>query len=138
MPTLVGLWCIAGFLAVSVIAVALGRRRPANAIVYGATGRVALVALGAALARLLTNTGDGALTLPIGLPGLGAHLRLAALAAFFLLALHLAGAGPVARPGRGGLVPREPPPVYVPPGDRPGGPPGSLYAIGYGAHEPAP
>src|ERR1043165_7742291 len=108
MPTLVGLWCIAGFLAVSVIAAALGRRRPGNAIVYGATGLVALVALAAALARLLTNTGDGALVLPIGLPGLGAHLRMDALAALFLLVVNLGGAA------------------------------ASLYAIGYGRHETAP
>src|ERR1700736_4065597 len=108
MPTFVGLWCIAGFLAVAVLAAALGRRRPANGVVYGATGLVALVALAAALARLLANTGDGALVLPIGLPGLGAHLRMDALAAFFLLVVNLAGA--VA----------------------------NLYALGYGTHETAP
>src|ERR1043166_3312854 len=91
MPTLVGLWCVAGFLAVAVLAAALGRWRPGNAIVYGATGLVALAALAAALARLLTNTGDGALVLPVGLPGLGAHLRMDALAAFFLLVVNLGG-----------------------------------------------
>src|ERR1043166_3713674 len=95
MPTLVGLWCIAAFLAVAVLAAALGRRRPGNAIVYGATGLVALAALAAALARLLTNTGDGALVLPVGLPGLGAHLRMDALAAFFLLVVNLGGAAGV-------------------------------------------
>src|SRR5262249_17646757 len=45
MPTLVGLWCVAGFLLVAVVAAALGRARAANAVVYGATGLVALAAL---------------------------------------------------------------------------------------------
>jgi len=108
MPTLVGLWCVAGFLAVAVIAAALGRARAANALVYGATGLVALAALAAALARLVTTTGDGALVLPVGLPGLGAHLRMDALAAFFLLVVNLGGAA------------------------------AALYALGYGTHERAP
>ena len=108
MPTVVGLGCIAGFLAVAAIAVALGRARPANAVTYGLTGLLALVELAAALARLLTDTGDGAVVLPIGLPGLGAHLRMDALAGFFSLVVNLGGAA------------------------------ASLYALGYGAHETSP
>jgi formate hydrogenlyase subunit 3/multisubunit Na+/H+ antiporter MnhD subunit len=108
MPTLVGLWCVAGFLAVAAVAAALGRRPQATPIVYGSTGAVALVALAAALTRLIGGAGDGALVLPIGLPGLGAHLRMDALAAFFLLVVNLGGAA------------------------------ASLYAVGAGAHETAP
>ena len=48
------------------------------------------------------------LTLPIGLPWLGAHFRLDALAAFFLVVVNLGGAA------------------------------ASLYGLGYGHHEPAP
>src|SRR5262249_27954193 len=108
MATLVALASVSGFLVVAIVAAVLGRRAVANAIVYGATGAVALIALGAALARLIGGSGDGGLVLPIGLPGLGAHLRMDALAAFFLLVVNLGGAA------------------------------ASLYALGYGAHETAP
>jgi len=108
MPTMVGLWCVAGFLGVAVLAAALGRRPLATPLVYGACCGVALVGLAAALARLLLAPDDGAIILPVGLPGLGAHLRLDALAAFFLLVVNLGGAA------------------------------ASLYAIGAGAHETAP
>ena len=47
-------------------------------------------------------------TLPVGLPWLGAHFRLDALAAFFLVVVNLGGAA------------------------------ASLYGLGYGHHEPAP
>ena len=108
MPTVVGLWCVAGLLGVAVVAAALGRRPLASPIVYGLTGAVSLIALAAALARLVFGGGDGAVILPIGLPGLGAHLRMDALSAFFLLVVNLGGA----------LA--------------------SLYAVGDGAHETAP
>ena len=49
-----------------------------------------------------------ALILPIGLPWLGAHFRLDALASFFLVVVNLGGAA------------------------------ASLYGLGYGHHEPAP
>ena len=48
------------------------------------------------------------MTLPLGLPWLGAHFRLDALAAFFLVVVNLGGAA------------------------------ASLFALGYGRHEPAP
>ena len=48
------------------------------------------------------------LVLPFGVPWLGAHFRLDALAAFFLVVVNLGGAA------------------------------ASLYALGYGRHEPAP
>ncbi|MCK7475980.1 MAG: hypothetical protein MZV49_26350 [Rhodopseudomonas palustris] len=51
---------------------------------------------------------SSALVLPIGLPWLGAHFRLDALSAFFLVVINLGGA----------LA--------------------SLYALGYGRHERAP
>jgi hydrogenase-4 component B len=108
MPTMVGLWCVAGFLAVAVLAAALGRRPQATPLVYAACCAVALIALGAALVRLVAGGSDGAVVLPIGLPGLGAHLRMDALAAFFLLVVNLGGAA------------------------------ASLYAVGHGRHETAP
>ena len=58
---------------------------------------------------LLGDTANAAdLTLPIGLPWLGAHFRLDALASFFLVVVNLGGAA------------------------------ASLYGLGYGHHEPAP
>ena len=50
----------------------------------------------------------GTLTLPVGLPWLGAHFRLDALAAFFLVVVNLGAAG------------------------------ASLYGLGYGRHEESP
>ena len=58
---------------------------------------------------LLGDTANATdLTLPIGLPWLGAHFRLDALAAFFLVVVNLGGAA------------------------------ASLYGLGYGRHDPAP
>ena len=58
---------------------------------------------------LLGGDGDASgLTLPIGLPWLGAHFRLDALASFFLVVVNLGGAA------------------------------ASLYGLGYGHHDPAP
>lgn len=100
---------VGALLAVSVLAVVLARWRIGNAVIYGAT---LLLCSAAALGALRALIGDGAaverLVLPIGLPWLGAHFRLDALSAFFLVVINLGGA----------LA--------------------SLYALGYGRHEHAP
>jgi hydrogenase-4 component B len=108
MPAIVGLWCVAGLLAIAAVGVAFGRRPAGCAVVYGASLFVSLVALAAAGWHLLIAAPPTALSLPLGLPGIGAHFRLDALAAFFLMVTNLGGA----------LA--------------------SLYALGYGRHEPAP
>ncbi len=86
---------------------ALAASRPAaGKVVYGASG---LATLAAALAALWALPGPpAALALPIGLPGLGMHLRLDALSACFLAIADLGAAA------------------------------ASLYAIGYGRHETEP
>ena len=67
------------------------------------------IALIGALRCLLGGTADATdLTLPVGLPWLGAHFRLDALASFFLVVVNLGGAA------------------------------ASLYGLGYGHHDPAP
>jgi formate hydrogenlyase subunit 3/multisubunit Na+/H+ antiporter MnhD subunit len=103
------LWCIATLLGTSVAAVAVARNRSATPLVYGvalATTTIALViAVSSLFSRGLLAV---ALTLPVGLPWLGAHFRLDALAAFFLLVVNLGGAT------------------------------ASLYGLGYGRHEEAP
>jgi formate hydrogenlyase subunit 3/multisubunit Na+/H+ antiporter MnhD subunit len=103
------LWCIAALLATGVCGVAAARYKAATAAVYA----VALLASAAALfvgASFLLHGGARAeaLTLPLGLPWLGAHFRIDALAALFLVVANL-----------GGLT-------------------ASLYGLGYGRHEEAP
>jgi len=102
-------WCVAALLATAVLAMALGRSGRATGVIYGATLAASVVALANTLMRLVGDAGTAqSLSLPLGLPWLGAHFRLDALAAFFLLVVNL--------------------------GARPRG----LYGLGYGRHEPAP
>jgi formate hydrogenlyase subunit 3/multisubunit Na+/H+ antiporter MnhD subunit len=108
MPIAVLLGCIAGLLGVTVLAVAIGRSAAGTPTVYGLCLVLSLLALATALGQLIVGGAAPALVLPLGLPWLGAHFRLDALAAFFLVVVNL-GAGAA-----------------------------SLYAIGYGRHEPAP
>ena len=103
------LWCVAAFLGLSPIAVMLGRSKHGSDLIYGASLAVALTALGITLADLIANgTLAFVIVLPLGLPWVGAHFRVDALSAFFLLVVNLGAAG------------------------------SSLYAIGYARHEPAP
>jgi formate hydrogenlyase subunit 3/multisubunit Na+/H+ antiporter MnhD subunit len=102
------LWCIAALLGASTAAIA-GAHRAATPLVYGTALGASLLALAIATSSLLApDARPGALTLPLGLPWLGAHFRLDALAAFFLLVVNLGGAA------------------------------ASLYALGYGRHEESP
>jgi hydrogenase-4 component B len=108
MPLVIALCCVAALIGMACLGVAIGRKREAGAIVYGLCLMISLLGLATALAHL---TGGGApltLTLPLGLPWLGANFRLDMLAAFFLVVINLGAAS------------------------------ASLYAIGYGRHESAP
>jgi len=101
--------CVAGLLGVSLLAIALSRASISTAVIYGATLAISAVALFGSLRWLLGGTADATeVILPIGLPWLGAHFRLDALASFFLVVINLGGAS------------------------------ASLYALGYGRHEGAP
>lgn len=102
------IWCVAALLGTTVLAIATSKSRNSTAIVYGATLAISLIALTRSLFSLISAPGATELVLPVGLPWLGAHFRLDALAAFFLAVVNLGGA--VA----------------------------SLYGIGYGSHETAP
>jgi hydrogenase-4 component B len=101
------LWCIAGLLALSVAGAATARRY-ASAIVYGASFAISLAALLIAGSALWFDSSPSEMVLPIGLPWLGAHFRIDALAAFFLVVVNLGAAA------------------------------ASLFAIGYGRHEREP
>ena len=101
--------CVAGLLGLAVLAIVLSRSKIATAVIYGATLAISAIALACALRSLLGGAADATtLTLPIGLPWLGAHFRLDALASFFLVVINLGGAS------------------------------ASLYGLGYGHHDPAP
>jgi hydrogenase-4 component B len=102
--------CVAALLAVAVLAIALSRSRSATGLVYGATAAICVAALFGSLRWLLAGNAAAAsaLTLPIGLPWLGAHFRLDAMGSFFLVVVNLGGAS------------------------------ASLYGLGYGYHEEAP
>ncbi|TVR57870.1 MAG: hydrogenase 4 subunit B [Candidatus Competibacteraceae bacterium] len=107
LPVLLSLPVV--LLAVGVFAVAAARQPGCSRLVYGLTLAIAMTALGLALAQLLAAPAPATLTLPLGLPWLGAHFRLDALSAFFLIVVNL-----------GGVV-------------------ASLFALGhYGQHEPEP
>jgi hydrogenase-4 component B len=108
MPALAGLWCVAAMFATGVGGLLFGRSRVATRLVYGASLAIALGALALALTSLLPGHQPSSLTLPLGLPWIGAHFRLDALAAFFLIVVNLGGAVT------------------------------SLYALGYGRHETSP
>ncbi|HEY5898722.1 MAG TPA: hydrogenase 4 subunit B [Burkholderiales bacterium] len=103
------LWCVAALLATGVAGIALARARGGSTLVYGIALAATAIALMIAGRALLAPQGLGAsLRLPLALPWLGAHFRLDALSAFFLVVLNLGGA----------LA--------------------SLYGIGYGSHEESP
>jgi formate hydrogenlyase subunit 3/multisubunit Na+/H+ antiporter MnhD subunit len=103
------LWCILALLVAAPVGAILTRRSTTSALVYGVALVISAVALGAATWSLLTQeTVPQALRLPFGLPWLGVHVRLDALAAAFLVVVNLGGTA------------------------------ASLYGLGYGRHEPEP
>ena len=101
--------CVAGLLGLAALAIVLSRSKISTPVIYGATLAVSAIALAGTLRFLLGGAADATtLTLPVGLPWLGAHFRLDALASFFLVVINLGGAS------------------------------ASLYGLGYGHHDPAP
>jgi len=98
----------AALFALAALAVVLAGAAAATRIVYGACTIVTAVSLVAAAAHLLNAAAPLSLTLPLGVPWLGAHFRLDALSAFFLIVVDL-----------GALC-------------------ASVFALGYAEHETAP
>src|ERR1700677_4355226 len=86
----------------------LARSAAATQFVYGVSVVVSAVSLVAALMHLLGAAAPETIVLPVGVPWLGAHLRLDALSAFFLIVIDLGAMS------------------------------ASLFALGYGQHETAP
>src|ERR1700749_192724 len=89
MAVIVGLSCVAAFIAVSLLALVRG---PFGTVfVYAASGLVAFAGLVLGATQLAGGT-TSAVTLPVGLATLGGHFRIDALAAFFLIVVNLGGA----------------------------------------------
>jgi hydrogenase-4 component B len=106
--TIVILTCTACWLALAAAAIAIGRSPAGSALIYGGSLLLAVVSLLAGTIHLLGHATPTAVTLPLGLPWIGAHFRLDALSAFFIVVVDLGAAA------------------------------ASLFAIGYGRHEQAP
>jgi formate hydrogenlyase subunit 3/multisubunit Na+/H+ antiporter MnhD subunit len=103
------LWGVLAFMILAPLAIGLRTSRHAAYVIYGCCLFIALALCLAALLALLGYDGAAsAATLPFGLPWLGAHFRLDALSAFFVLVVNLGGAA------------------------------ASLFALGYGRHEEYP
>ena len=104
----VALACAAALLALAALAVTIGRSPGATRVVYGACTVIAAISLLAAAAHLLGAAEPLRITLPLGVPWLGAHFRFDALSAFFLIVVDLGALST------------------------------SLFALGYGEHEGEP
>ncbi len=100
--------CVAVMLALGPLAVVLRRSGVAMQLVYGASMIASAVSLAAALVHLVGALAPESVTLPVGVPWIGSHLRIDALSAFFLLVVDLGAMS------------------------------ASLFALGYGRHETAP
>jgi hydrogenase-4 component B len=111
MAAVAGLWCVAALFATAIVAIVVGARSSAawvGSAIYGACLLISAAAFSIAFLQLDPQATPAVLALPLGLPMVGAHFRVDALAAFFLAVINLGGAVT------------------------------SLYALGYGRHEPAP
>ena len=109
MMTVYALYGAAVLLVLAPVAVALAASPRAMQVIYGASLLVTIALCAVALDCLLARPVIVATaTLPLGLPWLGAHFRIDALSAFFLVVVNLGGAA------------------------------ASLFALGYGKHEEAP
>jgi hydrogenase-4 component B len=109
MSVIFALSCVAVLLGTACLGVAIRRMPAARPIVYGVSLLASLTALVVALVHLIEGAGlPPIVRLPLGVPWVGAHFRLDALAAFFLVVVNLGAAT------------------------------ASLFAIGYGRHEDAP
>src|SRR5262249_31023735 len=93
---------------VAVLAILIGRSAVATQVVYGLCLLICFLSCAAGTFHLLGGATPVSLTLPLGVPWIGAHFRIDALAAYFLAVI--------------GLVALA----------------ASLFALGYGRHEEAP
>ena len=81
----------AALLALAVVAAFVARKPYASRLVYGAALAISAALMIGALVQLLGGTKADELGLPLGLPWIGAHFRVDALSAFFLVVVNLGG-----------------------------------------------
>ncbi len=108
MTLAIVLTCAGILLALGPLAVAMRGSKAASTLVYGASLVTSAASFVASLMHLLATASSEIVVLPLGIPWLGAHFRLDALSAFFLVVVDLGAIG------------------------------ASLFALGYGKHEIAP
>src|SRR5271170_5805835 len=109
MSVPVSLACVAALLVMAVLGAVRPRHPGATGFVYAACLAITAVDLVVGARAMIAGAGATAsLTLPLGIPWIGAHFRIDPLAALFLVVVNLGGA----------LA--------------------SLYALGYGRHEHTP
>jgi hydrogenase-4 component B len=86
-PVMAALCSVPAFLGVPLLAAAAMGWSAATRVIYGACVVICIVVLVVALTQLLSpGSTASSLRLPLGLPWIGAHFRVDALAAFFLAA----------------------------------------------------
>jgi formate hydrogenlyase subunit 3/multisubunit Na+/H+ antiporter MnhD subunit len=109
MAISIALWTVAALLCTAVFAVVAQGARTLSRIVYALCSAAALILLVVALRQLIYG-GSAAQTIsvPLGVPWIGARFRIDALTAFFQVVINLGAAA------------------------------ASIYALGYGEHEEAP
>ncbi len=108
MMVVYALYAVAALLVLGPFAIAFASSPRVGSFVYGASLIITLILCTIALLCLFEQPLTATTTLPLGLPWLGAHFRIDALAAFFLVVVNLGGGA------------------------------ASLFALGYGRHEHAP
>lgn len=108
MPVSAWLLGDAALLVLGFLGVVLSRARGGSTLVYSAAFVITALLGAAALARLLGGGHVATLTLPFGLPWLGAHFRIDTISTFFLAVINFGAAA------------------------------ASFFAIGYGRHESEP
>ncbi|MCP5150113.1 MAG: hydrogenase 4 subunit B [Ectothiorhodospiraceae bacterium] len=84
--------CAAGLLGLGVVGVVGGRGRVGAAVVYLGSATVCALAAVSAIGVLLGGEPVSEVVLPIGLPWLGAHFRIDALSALFVVLVDVGGA----------------------------------------------
>ncbi len=107
MTVVYALYGVAALLALAPIAIIAAASPRASNVIYGAS-LIATLVLGVMGGISLSAPAVSTVVLPLGLPWLGAHFRIDALASFFMIVVNLGGAA------------------------------ASLFALGYGHHEETP
>jgi formate hydrogenlyase subunit 3/multisubunit Na+/H+ antiporter MnhD subunit len=108
MPLTLALFCALGLIATAVAGAFAHRGGAGRPLVYGLSALANFGLLAVGLSVLLGALAPSAITLPLGLPWLGARFRLDALSALFLVVANLGGAA------------------------------ASVFGLGYGRHEEEP